>query len=215
MFEHGFFDAHLFKHGFNHQVGIFQVVVTQRGAEQGHALRVCVFFELAFFDLRFVILLNRGNATVQGLLLCFEQLDRQARIEEVHRNAAAHGARANDGHRLDGAHRGGVGHIGNFGGRALCGEQVAQGTALGRPHQVDEQLALVGHAVGEFFLGGRFDGVHTLRGCGEVFGHALDHVAGELKVGIALRVLAGQIAHFGQRAHIGHLTRQAQGFVHQ
>ena len=42
LFENGFFDADFFKYGFDHQVGIAQIVVAQRGAQQRHALVVFV-----------------------------------------------------------------------------------------------------------------------------------------------------------------------------
>jgi hypothetical protein len=55
------------------------------------------------------------------------------------------------------------------------------------------------HAVGKLLLGGGFHGIHALGRRREVLGHALDHVAGELEVGIAQRVLARQVAHQRQR----------------
>ena len=67
--EYGFFHAHLFKHSFNDQVGAADVVIAQGGGEQSHALVVFVLLQLAFFDLRFVILANGGHAAVQSFLL--------------------------------------------------------------------------------------------------------------------------------------------------
>ena len=49
--EDFFLDAHFLKHGLNHHVSVFQIVVAQRGAEQAHALLVFVLLEFAFFDL--------------------------------------------------------------------------------------------------------------------------------------------------------------------
>ena len=95
LFENLLFHAHFFEHGFNHHVRVFQVVITECGAEQAHALFVFVLFELAFFNLRFVVFANGGDTTVQRILLHFQHLDGDTGIQKVHRNSAAHGARTN------------------------------------------------------------------------------------------------------------------------
>jgi len=215
LLEHSFLHAHLFEHGFDDEVAVLEVVVAQRGAQQGHALLVLVLLELALLHLGFVVLLDRGHATVQGFLLHLQNLDGDTCVQEVHGNAAAHGARANHAHQLDVALGGIGGHIRNLGGCTLCHEQVAQCTRLGCPHQVDEDLALDQHAFGKLLLGGRFDRVHALGGRWEVLGHALDHVARELEVRIAFGVLARQVAHQGQRTGIGHALGKRQGFCGQ
>ena len=197
FFEDFFLDAHLFKHRFNHHVCSFQVVVAQRGAQQAHALLVLVLLELAFFDLRFVVLADGGDAAVQRVLLHLQHLDGKAGVKKIHGNAAAHGAGANDGNRLDAALRRVGGHVGDLGCCALGHEQMTQGAGFWCPHQVDEELALEQHAVSEFFLGGGLHGIHALGGRRVIFSHALDHVAGKLKVSIALRMAAGQITYQG------------------
>jgi hypothetical protein len=90
--EHRFLDADFFEHGFDHQVGGLQVVVAQRGGQQGHALLVLVLLELALLDLGFVVLADGGDAPVQRLLLHLQHLHGDAGVQEVHGNAAAHGA---------------------------------------------------------------------------------------------------------------------------
>src|SRR5450830_279739 len=90
--EHGLFHANFFEHGFNDHVRVFEIVVAQRGTQQAHALLVFVLFEFAFFDLGFVILANSSNTTVQRLLLHFQHLHRNAGVEEIHRDTAAHRA---------------------------------------------------------------------------------------------------------------------------
>ncbi len=102
---------------------------------------------------------------------------------------------------------------------AVGHEDVAQCAALGRHHQVHEDFALKDHAVFKLLLGGRFDRVHALGGCRQVFGHALDHVAGKLEVSIALRVLARQVFHQWQRRAVGmrcgHFAGQRQSLFGQ
>ena len=213
--EDFFLDTHFLKHGFNHHVGIGQVVVAQRGAQQAHALFVFVLLELALFDLGLVVLANDGNPFVQGLLLHFQHLDGNTGVQEVHGNAATHGASADDSDGLDVALRRVLRHVWNFGSGALGHENVAQGAAFRREHQGSEDLALKGHAVVEFFLGCRFDGVHTLARCREVFRHALDHVARKLKVSIAIRVLTWQVAYQWQRPGVRHRVRIGQRLLGQ
>ena len=171
--------------------------------------------ELAFFDLRFVVFADGGDAAVQRVLLHFQQLDGHAGVKKIHGNAAAHGASTDDGDGLDAALRCVRRYVGNLGGSTLGHEQMAQGAAFRGPHQVDEELALKQHAVSKFFLGRGLHGIHALGGCRVVFGHALDHVAGKLKVSIALRVAARQIAHQRQGSDGSHFLGQGQGFDSQ
>ena len=95
-FEHRLLHAQLFKHGLNHQIRIVEVVVTQRGGKQGHALLVLVGFEFAFFDLGLVVFANRGNAAIQRLLLHLQHLDGDARVQEIHGDPTAHGTSTNN-----------------------------------------------------------------------------------------------------------------------
>ncbi len=215
LLEHSFLHAHLFEHGFDDEVAVFQVVIAQSSAQQRHALCVLVFLELALLDLGFVVLLDRGNATVQGFLLGFQNGDRNACVQEVHADTATHGACTDHAHFLNVALGGVRRHIWNLAGSTLCKEQVAQCARFRRPHQVDEQLALVRQAIGKLALGGGFHGVHALGGRREILGHAFDHVARKLEVRVAFGVLARQVAHQGQRAHIGNAGRKSQGFFCQ
>ena len=215
LLEHGFLDADFLEHGLDDEVHLLQIGVVQRGAEQRHALLVLVLLELALLDLRFVVLADGGQAPVQRLLLHLQHLHRDAGVEEVHGDAAAHGASADHADALDFALGRVRWHVGNLARGALGQEQMAQRTRFGRPHQVDEQLTLHRHAVGELALGRGLDRVHALGGRGVVLGHALDHVARELKVGIALGVLARQVAHQGQRARAGDGAGIGQGFLRQ
>ena len=219
LLEDGFFDAHFFEHRFDHQVGLTDLVVAQCGAQQSHALVVFLLFELAFFDLRFVVLADGGHTAVQRFLLHLQHLDRDARVQEVHGDAAAHGARANNGHGFDLTLGGIFRHVGNLAGCTVGHKNMAQCTALGREHQVHEDVTLEHHAVFKLLFGGGFNGVHTLDGRGQVFRHAFGHVAGKLEVSIALWVLTRQVTHQRQRAAIGvgcgHFAGQGQRFFSQ
>jgi hypothetical protein len=71
----------------------------------GHALLVLVLLELALLDLGFVVLADGGHAAVQRFLLHLQHGDGDAGVQEVHGDAAAHGAGADHAHLLDGARR--------------------------------------------------------------------------------------------------------------
>jgi hypothetical protein len=67
----------------------------------------------------------------------------------------------------------------------------------------------------ELHLGGGLHGVDALERRRVVLRHAAHHVLGELEVGIALRVLARQVAHQRQRftGLAGHALGEGHGFV--
>ncbi len=97
---------------------------------------------------------------------------------------------------------------------------MAQRTALGSPHQIDEHLALGQQAIFKFFLRCQLHRIDALGGRGKVFRHALDHVAGKLKIRRALGVLARQIPHQGEGGTVGrmlgcHFTGEGQRLLSQ
>ena len=94
--EDRFLHPYLFKHRLNHQIRLGYVVIAQGGGEQSHALVINVRFEFALGHLGFVIFTDGGDAPIQCLLLHLQHLHGDAGIEEIHGNAPAHGAGAND-----------------------------------------------------------------------------------------------------------------------
>ena len=208
LFKHLFFDADFFEHGFNRHIGAAELVITQGRRQKRHALLIFVLLELAFFYLGFVIAADRSNAFVQGFLLHFQHLDADAGIHEVHGDTAAHGARTDDGNALDLARLDAGIDIRNLGGCALTQEQMAQSAALGCHHQVDENLALGGHAVFKLFGRRCFHRFNALKGCWIVFRHGPHHIAGKLEIGVTQRVLARQVTHQGQRTGCSHRARE-------
>ena len=72
---------------------------------------------------------------------------------------------------------------------------MPQSPALGRQHQVEKDFSFELHAVIELAFGSSFNGIDTLERRREIFGHAFDHVAGELKVSVAVAMLARKVAH--------------------
>ena len=203
--------AQLLEHGLDDEVGILQIAIVERGGQQAHALLVLLLGELALLDLGLVVLANGRHAAIQGFLLGLQDRDGNARIQEVHGNAAAHGAGTDHAHGADLAHRCIARHVGDLGGGTLGHEQMAQRTRLGSHHQLHEGFALGHHAVVELLGRGVLDGFQAAQGRREVLGHALHHGGGKLEIGLALGMLAGQVTHTRQRADIGDLQRQGLG----
>ena len=125
--EHGLLDADFLEYRLDDQVGILEIVIGHRALQHAHALVQFFLGQLALLHAVFVVLADRGHALVQRFLLHFEHRHRNSRIQEVHGDAAAHGAGADHADLGDLARRGVVGHVGNFRRRALAGEGVTQG----------------------------------------------------------------------------------------
>jgi hypothetical protein len=110
-------------------------------------------------------------------------------------------------------------HVGDLA-AALAEEGVAQRLALGREHERDEGLALVGQTG---FEARRLDrllhAVHAAQRSGEVARHGAHRVARELEVGIGVVVRGLELAHLRQRRPGGmrlrHLQRQRAGLPRQ
>ena len=77
-------------------------------------------------------------AAIERLLRGLDDRDRDAGLQEVHRDAATHRARADDADLLDRAQRRALGDVIDLGGLALGEEQVALSGGLGAAHQLHE-----------------------------------------------------------------------------
>ena len=104
-----------------------------------------------------------AEAAVQRLLGHLDDGDGNAGIGERHRDAAAHGAGADDGDALDLARLHLGGHAGDLGGLALGEERIALRLRLFAVHQFEELLALERHALVE----GAFERLGDALGAGE------------------------------------------------
>ena len=97
---------------------------------------------------RLVILAHHAGAAVERVLRHFDDRHRNARRQEVHRNAAAHRAGADHADALDVARAGVLGDAVDLRRLALGEEEILLGAGLGRRHQPHEQVALVDDAFG-------------------------------------------------------------------
>ncbi|MCY1216180.1 hypothetical protein D9M72_280490 [compost metagenome] len=199
LLEDDFLDAHFLEHGLDDHVGVLDVVIGQRGAQQAHALLDLLLRELALLGAVLVVLADRGHATVQRFLLGFQHGDRDARVQEVHADAATHGAGADHGDLLDLASRRAFGHVGDLAGGTLAKEGVAQRARFRRGHQEQEALALFLETLLERLerAGHRFQALQRRR---EVLGHRGHGVAGKAQVAFGVLVAHLQVAHLGVRA---------------
>ncbi len=156
-------DAFLHFHGLEHRldddVGVLEVVVGQRRRDQRHALVDVLGLHAAALGGVLVVGADRLEPAIQRLLLHLEKRHGNAGIGEVHGDAAAHGAGADDARRLDLALRRVGRHVEHLGRLALGEEVVALRRRLRRGQQLDEQLALALHAFVERQLDG---GLHAL-----------------------------------------------------
>ena len=204
-------DRHVLEHGLDDQVAVGQRRQVQRGRQRGHALFHVVLRHAALGGGVLVVLADRRGAAVERGLLRFDHGHRDALVEEVHRDAAAHGAGADHAHLLHRPRGRAFGQAVDLGGLALGEEHVALRLALHAADQLHELFALELLAFVEGQAGRRLD--------------ALDAGLGRLEAAEGLGVLGAelgkqlgrgaghrQVAHLLQRALLGqHLAREGDG----
>ena len=123
--EHFLLDRHGLEHGLDDQVSILDVLESDHAVDQCHPLGGRIRRNAAARRGGLVILLHHAHAALELLFAGLDQRHRNAGIGERHRDAAAHGAGADDGDALDVARLGAFGNAGDLGGLALGEERVA------------------------------------------------------------------------------------------
>ena len=142
--EHLLLDGHVLEHRLDDEVRVAEIVVVERRREQRHVLRDVGRARAALFRRALVVGADLRHAPVERAGIDLEQRDRNARRQEVHRDAAAHRAGADDRDALDRAHGVVSAHAGNARRRALGEERVAQRTRFrASAMQLQEQPPLV------------------------------------------------------------------------
>ena len=160
--EHLLLDGHRLEHSFDDEVGVGEVRKLQRGLQQAHALLHLFSGQLALRGGGFVVAPNNTNAAIERVLLHFEQRHRDAGIEEVHGDAATHGAGTDDAHRLHFARHHGIVDARHLRSGTLGEEHVAQRRRLRVHHAGHERLALEQDAFGKGLGHCRLDEVDNL-----------------------------------------------------
>ena len=201
--EHFLLDRHGLEHGLDDQVSVLDVLEPDHAVDQAHALGGRVGGNAAARRGRLVVLLHHAHAALELLLAGLDQRHRNAGIGERHRDAAAHGAGADDGDPLDIARLGPVGNAGDLGGLALGEEGVALRLRLIARYQLEEAFALLLQP----FVERQVDGGADRVGRGErrlqparSLGQRRDRVGEDRAVGLGGGELAVVVAQLAQRA---------------
>ena len=156
--EHLLLDVHVLEHRLDDEIAVGQRVEIERRAEQAHARLDVGLLEPALLRGVLVVAADGGEAAVERVLLRFDDRHRDADVDEIHRDAAAHRAGADDADLLDRQRRRVVRHVGDLPDLALGEEHVALRRRLRREHEVHEQLALALQALVERQVHRRLDG---------------------------------------------------------
>ena len=136
-------EVHVLEHGLDHQVAVGEGLAVGHAVEQVHAPVDLFHRHAAAAGGALVVLADDAEAVVDPALLRLDDRHADAAVGEVHRDAAAHRAAAEDADLLDLPQRGVARHVGHLGRLALGEEVVALGDRLLAGHQLPEQLALV------------------------------------------------------------------------
>jgi hypothetical protein len=204
--EHLLLDRHGLEHGFDDQVRVLDVLEPDHAVDQAHALGRRIGGNAAARRGRLVVLLHHAHAALELLLAGLDQRHRDTGIGERHRDAAAHGAGADDGDPLDIARLGALGNAGDLGRFALGEERITLRLRLVARHQLEEALALLLQP----FIERQVDGGADRVGGGKrrfqparLLGQGGDRVGEDRAVGLGRRELAVVVAQLAQRPLLG------------
>ncbi|MNM80049.1 hypothetical protein D3C81_919990 [compost metagenome] len=145
--EHLLLDFQFLEDRLDHQVGVGQVGVIEGAGEQVHALANLLGAQLAALQAARVVLVDPFQPAIQGIALAFQDGHRDAGVEEVHGDAAAHGAGADHRDLPDRAQLGGGVDTRHLAGLALGDEYMTQGGRLKRFLGLPEQRLLASQAI--------------------------------------------------------------------
>ena len=202
--KHLFFHVHVFKHGLDDKIDLGDIGVVQTGRDQTHPLFDLCGGEAAALGAAVVVGAHNGQPLVQKLAAGLEQRDRNPGVGEVHGDAAAHGAGANDGNAFDRQRGGALGHVGDFCGGTFGKEDVALGCGLLTGQHLSEQFLFLGQTLVKGQTAGGLDTVDTALGRLKAAALGVCPLARRVKHG---RVHAGhlvvQVAHFLERSALG------------
>jgi hypothetical protein len=200
-------DVHAFEHRLDDEVAVGQAVETETPLQHAHPLFDVVHSEAAALGAGLVVSPHDAQAAVERFLLHFDDGYRNAGVEEIHRDAAAHRAGADDAHLLDRNERRVVRHVGNLVGDALGEEGIALRRRLGARHELDKQFALGLKPVFEGLIHRRLDATDVVFGRLEaaklarvVFPEFIE----DFRMAFRRLELGVVLANFFQRLALGH-----------
>ena len=211
LLEHRLLHGHVLEYRLDNQIAGLDVVVGQRRLEQRHILLDLFRGELAALDGTVVILAYGRHTLVERLLFRFQDGDGDPGAQKVHRDAATHGASADDGNARDLACRRILGHVGDLRRRTLGEKCMAQRPRLRRLHQLREKLALELEAFFERYCHGSGNRIDALEWSGEVLRERSYAVPGKLEKRVGVRKVDFHVAQARERPAVcDDLTRKRQ-----
>ena len=159
--EHGLLDVHLLEHGLHDQVGVGKRAHVRGGREigRGAGLRG----HLAARHGAVEVPRHGARAALQRLGRGLHHRDGDPGQQAGGGDAGAHGPAADHAHAVQPAGLDAL-ELGQLGHGALGEEGVDHALALGRIHELREELPLAAQALRVGHLRGRLDGAHGLRG---------------------------------------------------
>ena len=123
--EHVLLHIHVLEDRFDDEIAIREILELERAFEERHALLDVVHRETAALCAALVVLANDVEAAIERILLRLDDRHGDADIGEVHGNAAAHRAGADDADLPDRDDRRVFRHIGNLPHLSLGEEHIA------------------------------------------------------------------------------------------
>ena len=198
LLEDGLLDFHRLEHRLDDDVGVLEGVVVERRRDQRHALLDVLGLHAAALGGVLVVGADGLEAAIQRFLAGLEHRHGDACVGEVHGDATAHRAGADDAAGLDLALRRVGRHVLDLGGFALGEEVIALGGRFLRGQQLAEQFALALHALVERQFDGGLDALDDVPRRLEAARLAGDRLLG---LGEQLRRLErhGEVADAAQR----------------
>ena len=133
-------DLHILEHRLDDQIGLGQGDKVERAGQPGHARLDLLLRQLALFGARLVSAADSQHAALKSVRFGLDNRHRQAGVEEIHCNAAAHRAGADDPDFFDAPRRRIRRETGDFADLPFGGEDITQGLRLATGFQAQENL---------------------------------------------------------------------------
>ncbi len=204
--EDRLFQVHVLVHGLDHEVGLGERAEIERRGQAAHPRLDLVHRHAALPGRGLVVLAHDRDAALERFLRGLDHGDGNAGGEEIHRDAAAHGAGADDADPRDRLCRHVRADVGDLGCGALGEEHMPLRLRLGRAEQRHEHFALFLHAFVERQVDGVLDRLDRFQPRLETTEFARVRLADRFKnrrLAARRRELLVAVAHLFQRRLVG------------
>ena len=204
--EDALLEVHLLEHRLDDEVGILEGLEVGRAGDERDAAVALLLRQPAAGDRAGVVLPDRRKPAVERVLRGLDDRHRDAGIGEVHGDAAAHGAGADDAAFADLARLHAGRHVRHLLGLALGEEDVALGARFLARQELHEQLELARLALAERLVEAVAHGFDAGRDRAEsprALRRGVSRAGEARRVGACRRETILAIAHAGERALLG------------